>query len=87
MSDAAPPAGHRTWPYALGGALLLLALLVLANAGAYEGGDAVLVLGPLAAVVGGLVGALVGGVINGHRSERQVGGRPSRSSGSDDDAR
>jgi len=54
----------------LGGALLLFALVVLANAGDYEGGDVVMVLGPLAAVVGGLVGALVGGVLNGHRSER-----------------
>jgi len=70
MNDPGLRAGGRTWPYALGGALLLFALVVFANAGDYEGGDVVVLLGPLAAVVGGLVGALVGGVINGHRSER-----------------
>jgi hypothetical protein len=70
MNDPGRRAGGRTWPYALGGALLLFAFVVLAYAGDYEGGDVVLVLGPLAAVVGGVVGALVGGVINGHRSQR-----------------
>ena len=67
MSDSGVAEARRMWPYAVGGALFMFALVVLANAGDYEGGDAVLVLGPLAALAGGLVGALVGGLINGHR--------------------
>ncbi len=67
MSDPGPRPDSHSWPYALSGAVLLFGLVVLANAGEYEGGDVLMVLGPLAAVVGGLVGALVGGLINGHR--------------------
>lgn len=44
--------GH-TWRYALGGAVILFAIVVFANAGGYEGGDVVLILGPFAAVIGG----------------------------------
>lgn len=65
----ARPSGH-TWPYALGGALLLFALVVLRNAGAHEGGDIIAVLGLLAAVAGGLAGAVVGEIINDRRGER-----------------
>lgn len=61
--------GH-TWPYALGGAVLLFAIVVFGYAGGYEGGDAVLVLGPFAAVVGGCVGAAVGRLINDRHRER-----------------
>ena len=49
------PTSH-TWPYAVGGAVFSFALIVFMYAGGYEGGDAVLVLGPFAAVIGGCVG-------------------------------
>lgn len=48
----------------------MFAIVVFVYAGGYEGGDAVLALGPFAAVSGGCVGAAVGGLINGHRCER-----------------
>lgn len=70
MSEPKVRASGRTWPYALGGALLLFGLVVLRNAGDYEGGDVIVVLGPLAALVGGLVGAVVGGLINGRGGKR-----------------
>lgn len=67
MSDPRQAAGGRTWPYVAVGVLLPFAVVVLANAGEYEGGDVILVLGPLAAVFGGLVGVFVGELVNGHR--------------------
>ena len=70
MSDSEQAAGAHTWPYAAGGALVMFAVVVLANAGDYEGGDAVLVLGSITALVGGSVGALIGRLINGHRRAR-----------------
>lgn len=60
----------RTWPYALGGALLLFGTVVAFYAGDEEGSDPIVYLGFFAAVVGGLVGELVGGVINAKRRER-----------------
>lgn len=66
----------RTWPYALGGALLLFGLVVLRNAGENEGGDVIAVLGPLAAVVGGLVGAVAGGMVNARSGERRRRSEP-----------
>ncbi len=45
------------------GAVVGLALVVLPRLGEYEGGDAVVVLGPVAAVVGAGVGLLVRWVV------------------------
>lgn len=56
---------HRVCPYSLGGAVLASLLLVAWKWGDYEAGDAVVVLGPLAVVVGALVGAWLGGMIVG----------------------
>lgn len=60
--------GHRTWPYAVAGALLLFALLLAAYAGDEEASDPVMFLGIPAALVGALVGTLIGGVINARRN-------------------
>lgn len=59
---------HRTWPYALAGALLLFLLVLAAYAGDEEASDPVVFLGIPAALVGALVGTLVGGVINARRN-------------------
>ena len=53
-----------TWVYAVLGALLPVACLVVRQWGEDEGGDVLLVLGPLFLVVGALVGGLVGLVAN-----------------------
>ena len=68
VSRASVPA---TWVFAVVGGLLPLLLLALHAVGAYEGGDVLLVLGPLVAVAGALVGAVVGGLVHG-------AGRPRR---------
>ena len=44
--------------------MLLLAALVLPRVGAYEGGDVVGVLDPLALVLGALLGGLVGAAVH-----------------------
>jgi hypothetical protein len=59
--------GHRTWPYAVGGALLLFALVLAAYAGDEEGSDPIVFLGIPAAVVGALLGTLMGGIVNARR--------------------
>ena len=69
MSATEARRSGRTWPYALGGALFLVGIVVLRNAGEYEGGNVMLVLGPLAALIGGLLGAFVRGLINRRRGE------------------
>ncbi len=51
------------WPYGPGGATLTFGSLVLTQCGEYEGGDAVVVLGLPALVVGGLMGAWLGGLL------------------------
>jgi hypothetical protein len=48
---------------AIAGAVLLFTAVVIVFGRGYEGGDAVVVLGPLALVVGALVGAACGSVI------------------------
>ncbi len=53
-------ADHTVRRTAVGGAVLLVALVLVKNVGDYEGGDAVVVLLPLAAVLGACGGALVG---------------------------
>lgn len=57
----------RVWPFSLGGAALAFGGLSAAQWGEYEGGDAVVVLGLPALVVGGLVGAWLGGLLVGKR--------------------
>ncbi len=51
---------RRLWPYGLGGATSAFALLAASQWGEYEGGDAVVVLGLPALVVGALAGAGLG---------------------------
>ncbi len=55
---------RATWPFAVAGAVAFLAVLVSQNVGEYEGSDVIVVLGPLAVLVGALLGALVGRLVN-----------------------
>lgn len=51
--------GQLVGRYAAVGALVMLTVVILKNFGEYEGSDVIVVLGPLAALLGGAVGAAV----------------------------
>lgn len=61
------PDQGRVWPFSLGGAALAFGALAANQWGEYEGGDALVVLGLPALVVGGLLGAWLGGLLVGRR--------------------
>lgn len=62
----------------LGGAVLALGSLSVSQWGEYEGGDAVVVLGPPALVVGALVGAWLGGLLVDKRRQLPPSARGTR---------
>ena len=55
------------WPYGVAGAVLLFGVVAAAYVGDEEGGDAIIVLGSLAAVVGAMLGAFAGVLVNARR--------------------